>query len=171
MRLFIQSIADTRLASPRLIPDHRSRLYTHIHPDAIAMKQSAGTLLYRHRDGRLEVLLVHGSGNYNRHKPWSIPKGEPDDGEPLEAAARRETFEETGVTPGELFPVGEITYQKSRKRVHGFAGPAPEDAAPSCASWEVDCAEFVEIARARELLHPDQLPLLEQLERQLSGSG
>ncbi|HEY5310939.1 MAG TPA: NUDIX domain-containing protein [Pirellulales bacterium] len=138
------------------------------------MKQSAGTLLYRHREGRLEVLLVHASGNYNRHKPWSIPKGEPDEGEPLEAAARRETFEETGVTPGGLVPIGEITYQKSRKRVHGFAGPAPEDAAPRCASWEVDCAEFVAFARACELLHPDQLPLLERLEvliREPSGGG
>lgn len=134
------------------------------------MKQSAGTLLYRHQNGRLEVLLVHASGNYNRHKPWSIPKGEPDDGEPLEVAARRETLEETGVTPGELVPVGTITYQKSGKQIHGFAGPAPDDAAPLCASWEVDCAEFVEIGRARELLHPDQMPLLESLVR-LAGEG
>jgi predicted NUDIX family NTP pyrophosphohydrolase len=133
------------------------------------MKQSAGTLLYRHRDGRLEVLLVHASGNYNRHKPWSIPKGEPDAGEPLEAAARRETFEETGVTPGELVWVGQITYQKSRKQVHGFAGPAPQDAAPRCASWEVDRAEFVEFSRACELLHHDQLPLLKPLERLAGG--
>ena len=133
------------------------------------MKQSAGTLLYRHQNGRLEVLLVHASGNYNRHKPWGIPKGEPDAGEPLEAAARRETFEETGITPGELVALGEIVYRKSRKTVHGFGGPAPADCQPRCASWEVDCAEFVELARARELIHPDQLPLLERLEQLLAG--
>jgi predicted NUDIX family NTP pyrophosphohydrolase len=135
------------------------------------MKQSAGTLLYRHRQGQLEVLLVHGSGNYNRHKPWSIPKGEPDAGEALEAAARRETFEETGVIAGQLIALGAITYRKSRKTVHGFGGPAPADAQPRCASWEVDCAEFVELARARELLHPDQVPLLESLERLLTGEA
>lgn len=132
------------------------------------MKLSAGTLLYRFRDGQLEVLLVHASGNYNRHKPWSIPKGEPDEGESLEAAARRETLEETGVTAGDLVPMGEITYQKTRKQVHGFAGPAPVDAAPQCSSWEIDCAEFVDIDRARTLLHPDQLPLLERLVRSLA---
>ena len=42
------------------------------------MKQSSGTLLYRNGPEGLEVLLVHASGNYNRGKPWSIPKGEPD---------------------------------------------------------------------------------------------
>ena len=107
------------------------------------VQQSAGTLLYRNRDGQLEVLLVHPSGNYNRHKPWSIPKGLPDEGEALEAAARRETWEETGVTAGELVPLGTIRYQKSRKEIHCFAGPAPADATPHCASWEVDRAEFV----------------------------
>jgi predicted NUDIX family NTP pyrophosphohydrolase len=39
------------------------------------MKQSAGTLLYRIRDGQWEVLLIHASGSYNRHAPWGIPKG------------------------------------------------------------------------------------------------
>jgi predicted NUDIX family NTP pyrophosphohydrolase len=127
------------------------------------MQQSAGTLLYRKRDGQLEVLLVHPSGNYNRHKPWSIPKGLPDAGESLEAAARRETLEETGVTAGQLVPLGTVTYQKSRKEIHCFAGPAPLDAAPRCASWEVDRAEFVPWDKALLQLHPDQTPLLDRL--------
>ncbi len=126
-------------------------------------KQSAGTLLYRGELPALEVLLVHPSGSYNRGKPWSIPKGLPDAGESLEAAARRETWEETGVTPTVLEPLGSIQYQKSRKDVHCFAGPAPPDAAPRCASWEVDCAEFVTLDRAREVLHPDQVPFLDWL--------
>jgi predicted NUDIX family NTP pyrophosphohydrolase len=127
------------------------------------MRQSAGTLLYRHRQGQLEVLLVHASGNYNRGKPWSIPKGEPDEGESLEAAARRETAEETGVVPDRLQPLGSIVYQKSRKQVHCFAGPAPPDAAPECASWEIDCAEFVSLEEARRRIHPDQMPFLDRL--------
>jgi predicted NUDIX family NTP pyrophosphohydrolase len=132
------------------------------------VKQSAGTLLYRRTsDGAVEVLLVHPSGNYNRRAPWSIPKGEPDDGEELEAAARRETREETGVEAAELVPLGSILYTKSRKQVHAFAGEAPEGAAPGCASWEVDRAEFVPIELARRVIHPDQVALIERLEELL----
>lgn len=127
------------------------------------MRQSAGTLLYRRRQGQWEALLVHASGNYNRGKPWSIPKGEPDEGESLEAAARRETAEETGVVPGELRPLGSITYRKSRKEVHCFAGEAPLEAAPQCASWEIDCAEFVPLDEARGRIHPDQAPFIDRL--------
>src|SRR5258708_25202003 len=100
-----------------------------------AIKESSGTLLYRRHDGRLEVLLVHPWGNYNRGKPWSIPKGNPDEGETLEAAARRETVEETGVIADQLTALGTIKYQKSGKQIHCFAGPAPTEAAPVCASW------------------------------------
>jgi predicted NUDIX family NTP pyrophosphohydrolase len=133
------------------------------------MKQSAGTLLYRHGPEGLEVLLVHPSGAYNRKAPWSIPKGEPDEGADLEETARRETREETGVTPGELVEIGYIEYQKSRKRVHAFAGPAPADAAPRPASWEVDQARFIPLDEARRLLHPDQRPFVDRLlEREAS---
>jgi predicted NUDIX family NTP pyrophosphohydrolase len=131
------------------------------------MKQSAGTLLYRQGEGGLEVLLVHPSGNYNRRAPWGIPKGELDAGaaadEGLEGTARRETLEETGVSAGPLTPLGSIQYVKSRKQVHCFAGPAPEGAAPRPASWEVDQAAFLPLARARELIHPDQAPFLDRL--------
>lgn len=125
--------------------------------------QSAGTLLYRRGAGGLEVLLVHPSGNYNRRAPWSIPKGLVDAGEDLAAAARRETEEETGVRAGALVALGHIDYTRSRKRVHAFAGPAPGGAAPRCASWEVDRAEFVPLEVARDRLHPDQVPLLDRL--------
>jgi predicted NUDIX family NTP pyrophosphohydrolase len=132
------------------------------------MKESAGTLLYRHREGTLEVLVVHPAGNYNRRAPWSIPKGLPSPGESLEDAARRETLEETGVAAGPLEPLGSITYTKSPKRVYAFAGPG-FDADPHCASWEVDRAEFVPMARARELLHPDQRPFLDRLDELLKS--
>jgi predicted NUDIX family NTP pyrophosphohydrolase len=127
------------------------------------MKQAAGTLLYREGSSGLEVLLVHSSGNYNRGKPWSIPKGEPDPGEAdLEATARRETLEETGIVAGDLTPLGDIQYSKSRKKVHAFAGPAPESE-PRCASWEIDQAKFVSLAEARRLIHPEQAPFLDRL--------
>src|SRR5215475_7823801 len=107
------------------------------------MKEAAGTLLYRRAPTGLEVLLVHPSGNYNRHKPWSIPKGEPDEdeGEEPEQAARRETLEETGVEAGPLVSLGCTILQRSHKQIDCFAGPAPKDAAPFLASWEVDQAD------------------------------
>ncbi len=135
------------------------------------MLQSAGTLLYRRSSavsGGIEVLLVHPSGSYNRHKPWGIPKGLPDEGEALEAAARRETMEEAGVEAGELTPLGTVTYKKSRKTIHCFAGPAPADAAPRCASWEIDCAKFLPLDEARQRIHPDQAPFLDRLIELLS---
>ena len=131
------------------------------------MKQSAGTLLYRREGDEWQVLLVHPSGNYNRQAPWSIPKGEPDAGAELEATARRETLEETGVVAGELKLLGQCEYRKSRKRIHCFSGPAPAEAAPRPASWEVDQARFVTLAEARGLLHPDQQVFLDQLEAML----
>ena len=134
---------------------------------------SAGTLLYRRarsasRD-EWEVLLVHPSGAYNRRAPWSIPKGLPEPGESAEEAARRETLEETGVEAGALVELGRVRYRKSRKEIVGFAGEAPESAVASCVSWEVDCAEFVSLERARELLHPDQAPLVDRLIEHLAS--
>jgi predicted NUDIX family NTP pyrophosphohydrolase len=53
-------------------------------------KLSAGLLMYRCRNDRLEVFLVHPGGPYWAKKDdgaWSIPKGECGEGEePLEAA-------------------------------------------------------------------------------------
>jgi predicted NUDIX family NTP pyrophosphohydrolase len=136
------------------------------------MKQSAGTLLYRQGAEGLEVLLVHPSGPYNRHAPWSIPKGLPSQDEDLETAARRETEEETGVkVEGTLLPLGSMIYRKSRKEVHCFAGLAPADTAPRCASWEVDQACFLPLARAHEVLHPDQMVFLDRLVEALAREG
>ncbi len=131
------------------------------------MQQSAGVLLYRRTSEDLEVLLVHPAGNYNRHAPWSIPKGLAFENEDFEAAARRETLEETGVEAGALVPIGSIDYRKSRKRVHCFVGQAPPDAAPRCADGEVDHAEFMTLDDARRVIHPDQAPFLDRAVRLL----
>ena len=128
------------------------------------MKTSAGTLLYREGPSGLEVLIVHPSGNYNAKAPWSLPKGEPDAGEALEAAARRETLEETGViAPSELTAIGFIDLP-SKKRVFAFAGEAPTDCAPKLASWEIDRAEFVPLDKARRILHPKLVEFIGRLE-------
>jgi predicted NUDIX family NTP pyrophosphohydrolase len=127
------------------------------------MKQSAGTLLYKEVNGEIQVLLVHPSGNYNKRSPWGIPKGIPDEGEELEAAARRETQEETGIICGELVSLGHVDYTKSRKRIFCWAGKAPVDQVPRCASWEIDKAEFVSLIRAKEIIHSDQSAFIDRL--------
>lgn len=132
-------------------------------------KLSSGTLLYRRVNDEMEVLLVHPAGNYNRRAPWGIPKGAPDPDEELEATARRETLEETGIEVDQpLVHLGFVDYTRSKKRVHAYAGPAPEGAVPRCASWEVDKVEFIEITRARRIIHPDQAALLDRLQRHLA---
>jgi predicted NUDIX family NTP pyrophosphohydrolase len=142
-----------------------------VSPSRNRSKESSGTVLYRHVADGVEVLLVHPAGNYNRRAPWGIPKGQPDPGEDMEATARRETMEETGLIAGDLTPLGFVDYTRSKKRVHGFAGAAPTDAAPRCASWEVDKVEFIELSRARRIIHPDQAAFLDRLVQHLSGGA
>ncbi len=132
------------------------------------MIHSAGTLLYRRCGDCVEVLLIHPAGAYNRRAPWGIPKGVPNRGEDLEQTARRETFEETGVSAGPLTPVGFIEYHTGRKRVHCFTGPAPTDATPNADCSEVDAAQFLPLSEARQRIHRDQVPFLDRLERLLA---
>ena len=128
------------------------------------MKESAGLLLYSLAGGELRVVLVHPSGPYNRRAPWSLPKGEPEVGEALEDAARRETREEVGVVvTGALVGLGSVEYTRSRKRVHAWAAELPAGAEPRCASWEVDKAELLSLDEARSKLHEAQRPFLDRL--------
>lgn len=127
------------------------------------MVESSGVLIYRRKGDELSVLLVHPAGNYNRRAPWSIPKGLPDEGESLEQTARRETLEETGVEPGDMTPLGFVDYARSRKRIHAFMAEARPSDQPRVASWEVDRAEFLTLAAARQAIHPEQAPLLDRL--------
>lgn len=89
------------------------------------MTTSAGLVVFRERDGALQVLLGHMGGPYWARKDeraWSIPKGELDEGEDPLAGARREFAEELGHAPpdGPVLELGEIR-QRSGKRVVAFA--------------------------------------------------
>src|ERR1700761_8288617 len=86
--------------------------------------QSAGILLYRNNNARLEVFLVHPGGPFFKNKDegaWSIPKGEfLTDEEPL-AAAKREFKEETGqIVDGNFIQLKPVRL-KSEKTVHAWA--------------------------------------------------
>ena len=56
-------------------------------------RASAGLLMYRSHDGKLEVLLAHPGGPYFRNKDqgaWSIPKGEIGPSEDLRRGTRKQ---------------------------------------------------------------------------------
>ena len=98
-------------------------------------RTSAGILLWRRRESRLEVLLAHQGGPFWAKKDlghWTIPKGEVEPSEEFVAVARREFEEETGTkAPNSPFlELGQIT-QKSGKLVLGWA--AEGDLDPSTA--------------------------------------
>ncbi|AIE83444.1 MutT-like protein [Fimbriimonas ginsengisoli Gsoil 348] len=92
--------------------------------------------MFRRSEGRLELFLAHPGGPFWEAKDdgaWTIPKGQPDPGEELLAAAIREFVEETGLTPQPPYiPLGSIR-QKAGKTVHVWAleGEADPDAVRS----------------------------------------
>jgi predicted NUDIX family NTP pyrophosphohydrolase len=148
-------------------------------------RQSAGLLMYRRRQGRIEVFLVHPGGPFWMRKDlgaWSIPKGEFTNEAPLDAA-RREFQEETGFTAcGDFHPLESIR-QAGGKTVHAWAieGDCDADAAHSNSFTveypphsgktrsfpEVDRAAWFPLPQAREKILKSQHPLLDQLENLL----
>ena|SRR5882724_5078391 len=86
-------------------------------------KKSAGILLYRFSDKKLQVMLIHPGGPFWKNKDagaWSIPKGEFTDEEPLTAAVR-EFREETGMDIDGKFISLSPVKQKSGKLIFAFA--------------------------------------------------
>jgi len=154
-------------------------------------KVSAGIVLYRRvPDGAagFEVLLVHPGGPFWARRDrgaWSIPKGEPEPGEDLLAAARREFAEETGGTAdGEALPLSSVQ-QTGGKTVHAWAAEGTFDPSQLHSNsvtmeWprgsgrtiefpEVDRAAWFTPAEARLRILPVQAALLDRLEEGLEG--
>ena len=67
---------------------------------------SAGGVVYRYGEDGLEIAIC----GMTRPKLWGLPKGTPNPGESLEATARREVEEETGLKVVVEEPVQDISY-------------------------------------------------------------
>jgi predicted NUDIX family NTP pyrophosphohydrolase len=153
-------------------------------------RTSAGILLYRRRQGVLEVLLVHPGGPFYGNKDqgnWSIPKGEVDPADPdYEQTARREFLEEVGhpVPAGRLIDLGSIL-QKGGKTVYAWAIEGDIDPKTMSSNFiefewppfsgrvkrfpEVDKWVYYGPGQARLYIKDKQAPLLDRLEAALAA--
>ena len=148
--------------------------------------QSAGLVLYRRRDGKLEVLLVHPGGPFWQKRDdgaWSIPKGEIAENEIGIEVARREFHEELGTAApdGDATPLGEVR-QAGGKLVHAWALPGDLDVSQMTSNtfeleWpprsgrmqafpEVDRADWFDLDTARRKLLLAQRAFIDRLEEQ-----
>lgn len=146
-------------------------------------KTSAGLLMYRVREGVLEVFLAHPGGPFWQKKDdgaWTIPKGEISSGENAQAAARREFEEETGIRPEGPFIELTAVRQRSGKTVSAWAfegdcDPATIESNTFQLEWpprsgkmqdfpEIDRAAFFGVEEAKRKINRAQIPLLEELQ-------
>ena len=154
---------------------------------------SAGVLLYRYREGSLEVLIAHPGGPYFATKDagyWSIPKGEVEEGEALMDVALREFEEETGspvtADPSTFIDLGDII-QKGGKQVVAWAAEGDLDPATAHSNtfslqWPPRSGRFVDVPEidrvawlgpddARRFVKETQIPLIDRLEAALADRG
>ncbi len=148
---------------------------------------SAGLLLYRQPQGKLEVLLVHPGGPFWQKRDdgaWSIPKGEVAENEVGMDAARREFQEELGeaAPDGDLTALGTVR-QTGGKIVHAWAARGDLDVTRSTSNtfvieWpprsgkmqefpEVDRAAWYDPDTARRKLVSAQRAFIDRLEELL----
>lgn len=152
-----------------------------------ARHESAGVLLYRRDQNMLQLLLVHPGGPFWRKRDrsaWQIPKGEVQNEECPEAAARREVREELGISvDGALMRLGQLR-QAGGKLVTCFAIEQDIDASAIVSNmleieWppksgrmqsfpEVDAARWFTVPEAEVAILASQRPFLDQLVARLA---
>jgi predicted NUDIX family NTP pyrophosphohydrolase len=146
-------------------------------------KHSAGILVFRRVDGTVQVLLGHMGGPFWQRRDtgaWTFPKGEYDQDEDPEAAARREFSEELGlsVPHGELIPLGTVRQSGGKQvtvwAVEGEVDPADVTVGTFEMEWpkgsgrvqtfpELDRVAWFDLESAREKLIAAQRVFLDRL--------
>ena len=144
--------------------------------------QSAGLLMCRTQNEKLEFFLVHPGGPFYARKNegvWSIPKGMPEINEELQETALREFFEETGIKPHPPFHSLGSSKLKSGKVIYAWSFLGTWDPSQGIVSnqidieWppgtgkfisipEADRAEWMDFDKATAMINPKQVPFLER---------
>lgn len=111
---------------------------------------ASGALIWRMRDGALEVLIIHRP----RYDDWSWPKGKQDPGESLAETAIREIREEVGLQVVLGVPLAVTSYPVGGrpKDVFYWAAELPDGARALADEGEVDELRWVTTDVARALL-------------------
>jgi predicted NUDIX family NTP pyrophosphohydrolase len=154
----------------------------------VSAERSAGLVIFRRKEGAVEVFLVHPGGPFWARKEaraWSIPKGLLGPEEDPLAAAVREFKEETGLAIRGTFRALTARKQPSGKIVFAFAVEADPDPAAVLSNtfemeWpprsgrrqsfpEIDRAAWFSLTIAREKLHRGQVPFLDDLATMLAA--
>ena len=150
---------------------------------------SAGILLFREREEKVQVLLIKPGGPFWRAKDegaWMIPKGAIEPGEHASDAAIREFEEEIGV-PLKVVPFPLCTIkQAGGKVVEVFAAEGDLDPAKIASNefemeWppesgemqsfpEADEARWMSLPEARRMMLASQLPILDALAEKLASA-
>jgi 8-oxo-dGTP diphosphatase len=131
--------------------------------------QAAGGVVWRRRDGDVQVLLVHRP----KYDDWTLPKGKLEEGETHEQAAMREVREETGLRCERGPELIESHYAdaKGRPKVVRYWMMTVRDGS-FAENDEVDEVRWQSVAKAsRTLSYGRDVPVLESFERQLARSG
>jgi predicted NUDIX family NTP pyrophosphohydrolase len=152
-------------------------------------KISAGLLMYKIRNEKPEVLLVHPGGPFWKNKDdgaWDIPKGEAEEGEEdLLAVAKREFREETSFEALGNFK-HLINIEKKDKNIElwyfeGDLDPALIKSNTFLMEWppksgkhteypEVDRGGFFTIEEAKKKIYSYLLPAIEAFEKVIQES-
>ncbi len=146
------------------------------------MKKSAGLLLYRCLENRIEFFLVHPGGPFWKNKDigaWTIPKGELEDEENALETAKREFKEETGTFIDGNFITLTPVKQRAGKLVYAWAIEGNIDSEsiisntfniqwpPKSGKWidlpEVDKAGWFSIEESKQKINPAQIPLIDEM--------
>jgi len=132
----------------------------------IKRQVSSGGVIFRKRDGRIEIALIavkHGS-------VWCLPKGDIDKDEKPESTAVREVEEETGLKGEVVEKIGDITYwfylkeekAKCKKTVH-FYLLEYESGDVSGHDFEVDEASWFPLDEAlKKATHKSEKEIIEK---------
>ncbi|MDQ3879764.1 MAG: NUDIX hydrolase [Chloroflexota bacterium] len=138
-----------------------------------ARATSAGGVVFRASEGRVEVALAH------RREPalWALPKGTPNAGESLEQTALRETREETGLEAEVVAPIDAIRYffvrgsTRFHKTVHFFLMRATGGDV-SDHDHEFDEVRWVQLEEAAALLsYPTERSVLDRATALIDALG